>query len=524
MRVAFRTDASVDIGNGHVIRCLTLASELRRQKSNCFFICRLHDGNLIDKIRKHGFDVVALPASVSLDAAMSKYDPRIGADWETDAHQSLAAIGSEVDWIVVDHYALSDTWETLVRQKARRVLVIDDLADRCHDANLLLDQNAGRKTADYEHLVSGNCQILAGPTYALLRNEFIAQRKLSLQRRKTELRHLLVNMGGVDKDNTTSRVIEQLKLCNLPKDTKITVILGPHAPHVAAIRKVATSIPWPTQVLVDTDEIASLMTSCDLAIGAAGGSALERCCLGLPSIIIPIADNQLAGAQALSARGAAILASLDSRSMPQISDAMTELLENGKFHAVSLASASITDGGGAKTVARLMRAEENARIRLMQESDLDQVLAWRNDPQIRQWMINSDEISNKEHIDWFLRSSTNTDCELLIVESNGQSIGFVQFTGLKRRFNPEWGFYAAPDAPKGSGTLLCTLALDYAFRTLCLPRLIGRTVAMNLASIRVHKKLGFRQKDSDEVKSGIPTLRKFELLREEWEHAQGMFA
>lgn len=524
MRVAFRTDASIDIGNGHIMRCLTLALQLREQGSTCVFICRPHPGNLIEKISKLGFDVAALPATADAGPALCEDHARIGADWATDARQTLAVLGAGVDWMVVDHYALDARWESAVRCAARRVLVIDDLANRRHDADLLVDQNAGREAAHYQPRVPGRCEVLAGPRFALLRSEFGAHREASRRRRCDKMQHLLVCMGGVDKDNATAAVLDSLASAALPGDATITVVLGLHAPHIADIRQRAAKMRWPTQVIVDVDDMAGLMAECDLAIGAAGVSALERCCVGLPSIIIPVAANQMAGARALDLTGAAMLASLEPSGTPHLRDAIDALLADGALQAASTACAAVTDGGGAGLLARRMTAAfSSPRLRPMQAGDLDTVLAWRNAPEIRRCMLQSDAISPDAHAAWFQRTSANPDRELLIVEAEGQPLGFVQFSGLQERLHPEWGFYAAPGAPKGSGTLLGTLALAYAFRTLHLPRLIGRALASNETSIRFHQKFGFRPQHAG-ANTGNPSLQTFELLREDWELAQGVNA
>jgi UDP-2,4-diacetamido-2,4,6-trideoxy-beta-L-altropyranose hydrolase len=524
VRVTFRTDASIDIGNGHVMRCLALASELRERGSTCIFVCRLHEGNLVEKIKNIGFDVVALPTAVSTETKTPGYDPRIGENWETDAAQTVAAIGSDIDWMVVDHYAIGVEWEVFVRRSCRQVLVIDDLANRLHDADRLLDQNVGRTAGDYSNLVPKKCSVLAGPRYALLRNDFSARREASLQRHRLGLRHILINMGGVDQHNASAAILHDLTSCRLPEKAMITVVLGPYAPHIDNVIQLAKMMPWSTKVLINVEDMAALMEDCDLAIGAGGSSALERCCVGLPSIIIPIADNQIAGAEALAASDGAMLASLDPSAPISLKDAITQFLTGEALQSASMACASITDGSGTKTLAALMLDETTPRLRPMRESDLDQVLVWRNTLEIRRCMIHSEEISPQVHADWFKRQRDNPDRALLIAEAKGHPFGFVQFTGIQTTSSPEWGFYVAPDAPKGSGNLLGRLALEYAFNTLGLHSITGRSLPENQPSIRFHERLGFRPQEDSEVREETTTLLKFELLRVDWEDMQGVTA
>lgn len=363
MRAVFRVDASIEMGTGHVMRCLTLADALRKRGADCRFICRAHPGNLNDLISDCGHTVVALPAApddpapASSTADAPAHAPWLGTDWATDAHQTADAMGNApVDWLIVDHYALDARWEQQLRPACRRLMVIDDLADRRHDCDLLLDQNLGRAASDYAPHVPGDCTLLIGPHYALLRPEFAALRAHSLARReKPQFRRLLITMGGVDKDNATGRVLDALKDCALPADCEIAVVMGPHAPWIGEIRAKAFGMPWSTIVMTNVADMARLMTESDLAIGAAGSTSWERCCLALPSMILVLAENQRVIAHALQANGAARLAQLGSlrRELSAFIQELTSI-ETALPNA-SAGAAAITDGLGALQVtARIL--------------------------------------------------------------------------------------------------------------------------------------------------------------------------
>lgn len=359
--VVFRTDASVQIGTGHVMRCLTLAEALRKGGAECLFLCRPHEGHLIQLIAERGHRVKTLPA-LSPGWTPKPAPPHaawLGVDQAADAADALRALEGErrAAWLVVDHYALDREWQTALRPACERLMVIDDLADRPHDCDLLLDPNIGRDEADYEGLLPDSARMLLGPGYALLRPGFAVHRSASLARRaQPVLRRLLVTLGGVDKDNTTCRVLDALDNAGLPKALEITVVMGPHAPWLGQVRARAETMRRPTRVLVGVSDMARLMTESDLAIGAAGSTAWERCCLGLPTIQLVLAENQRKIAEALERVGAATtvdIASLEKKLLALFSDrqAVTALL------ARSQAASTVTNGLGTQGVANILLEE-----------------------------------------------------------------------------------------------------------------------------------------------------------------------
>lgn len=359
MQVVFRTDASTQIGNGHLMRCLTLAETLRSGAVECQFICREHSGNLIEQIQLRGFVVHVLPVGTKYistnelaDSARIDHSAWLGTDWSEDAAQTKTIIGNTVaDWLIIDHYALDARWESALRPFCLKLMVIDDLANRLHDCDLLLDQNLGRKVADYDQLLPQGCNVLAGPHYALLKSEFAALRDYSLQRRaKSKVEHLLISMGGVDQSNATGRILRALLDCLLPLDMRITVVMGPHAPWLDSVQALSKQMPQPTEVLVNVSNMAQLMADCDLAIGAAGGTAWERCCLGLPTLTLVLAENQRDGAAALAQCGSVKLVDCVS-DVPQALRAILDLSDSGfVLSQMSQNSCLITDGNGVGRV------------------------------------------------------------------------------------------------------------------------------------------------------------------------------
>lgn len=357
MKLAFRVDASVAIGSGHVMRCLTLATALRDRGAECQFICRAHHGNLNELLLQRGFDVVELASHgcVGERAVANKGLPAhadwLGCDWEADAAQTRTALQAfQPDWLVVDHYALDQRWEAAVRCGGLRLLAIDDLADRAHECELLLDQNLGRQAADYAGLVPSGGKLLIGPQYALLRPEFAALRAASLQRPRISVTSVLVNMGGVDQPNATAAVLRTLRHVELPRDCRISVVMGMQAPWIGQVRALAAEMPWPTEVLVNISDMGQRMAESDLAIGAAGSTSWERCCLGLPALMVVLAENQQQGAGALARAGAADVLGTVADLGATLPAAMGEMMAGERLMRMSRVAASLVDGLGVEKV------------------------------------------------------------------------------------------------------------------------------------------------------------------------------
>jgi UDP-2,4-diacetamido-2,4,6-trideoxy-beta-L-altropyranose hydrolase len=375
LQIAFRTEASLQMGSGHVMRCLTLADALKAQGAQCHFISRAHPGDLMEVIRQRGYIANSLVAPVQQAQAAIKnsavtvqesqqnqqheppYAAWLGNTWQTDAQETAAVLASlQPDWLVVDHYALDQRWEEALAAHYRQLLVIDDLADRPHRCNLLLDQNLGRQPQDYAGLVPTHCQVLTGPHYALLRPEFSALRSYSLQRRQAQsaLRQLLITMGGIDQPNATGQVLQALKACALPQACRISVVMGLTAPWLQNVRELAAQMPWPTEVVVNVNDMAQRMADSDLAIGAAGSTSWERCCLGLPTLMAVLAENQEPGAQAMEAAHAARLIGAVSDIATQLPLAVAALIESERHSRMSIAATAVTDGRGVEKVLSAM--------------------------------------------------------------------------------------------------------------------------------------------------------------------------
>ncbi|MGX9728043.1 MAG: UDP-2,4-diacetamido-2,4,6-trideoxy-beta-L-altropyranose hydrolase [Candidatus Electronema sp. VV] len=496
MFLIFRVDASLQIGSGHVIRCLALADMLKQEGVNCTFICREHEGNLLALIQHNGHKTVALPSSTtninpSVTSSRQDYLTWLGTTPEEDARQTIDALQSlaldNPAWLIVDHYALDSEWESALRPYCQKIMVIDDLADRQHDCDLLLDQTFGRDERDYQPLVPEHCTILTGSYYALLRPEFVEWREYSLQRRQEpQLKQLLITLGGVDKDNVTGKVLAALHDSDLSSDCHITIVVGKHAPWLDAVRTQAQQLPWSTEFKVDVSNMAELMAKSDLCIGTAGSTTWERCCLGLPSIMLVLAENQRKIANELRQKKITYIIDHPKENLLTFNTVLTTIANELDF--INKQSSLICDGLGANRIKNHLF--NYSFIRRLSINDLTLVRQWRNHPDVRSYMFNQKVISAIEHQRWFIDKSKDSSQYLLIFENHGKRQGFLSFS-VKENIKADWGFYKSPDAERGTGKILGKLGLDYAFKKIGIKQITAQVIDFNLNSLRLHEQLGF---------------------------------
>jgi len=340
MRVIIRADASAEIGGGHVMRCLALADSLKDNGAQIHFVCRDLGGNLCDAVASHGHQVLRIPGSISTP--------------DVDAGETCKALGNaghqSADWVIVDHYALDSRWESSLKNFSRRVMAIDDVANRAHDCDMLLDQNLSALEQNYRHLTPPGCKLLLGPEFALLRSEFSQN---AAPRAKSPRQF---HFGRSDHTGETFKTVEAFKSCLRP-EWRVTIVTGFGCSRLEEVKAFCASHPESFSLHEQIDNMAELMRRCDVAIGGGGVSALERCASGLPALVIAVAENQVAACESLSAAGAIhfagkagdVSAAVISKSLLQMTDNPDYLLkisENGR---------RLVDGNGCQRVASAMR-------------------------------------------------------------------------------------------------------------------------------------------------------------------------
>ena len=358
MLVAFRTDASIEQGTGHLMRCLVLANEFRDRGHNCVFITQPFLPPLISQIRNEGHKVILINPELkqSLGRQHKKqYLNWLGRSLDNDAIETYSKIVSlPTDVLIVDHYAIDYEWMKYFAELDVRKVVIDDLANRSHLCDMLIDQNYGRSTKDYEYLVPREATIMAGSKYAFIKDDFCKIRSNALYERPLRNAHRInICMGGMDKDNSTQDVLGVIKNIQCLKSWNIDIILRSSSPHVRRVEAFAAKMQPQTSIHLDSKNIAELFSVADLAIGAGGVTLWERCCVGLPSLLLTIADNQLPAALAMSNTGAIEYVG-DIRDLnwtKKLSSKLGKLVNDPHtLNRMSQAASAICDGLGLKNV------------------------------------------------------------------------------------------------------------------------------------------------------------------------------
>jgi UDP-2,4-diacetamido-2,4,6-trideoxy-beta-L-altropyranose hydrolase len=330
--VVFRVDASRDIGGGHITRCLALADTLADTGWRCLFAVSADTIATLPWLCQTQHTVHILPAG-------REHDPRM-----------LRPVIVKCSLLVIDHYKLDARYETSCRGWASRVLAIDDLADRPHDCDILLDQNLGRDPADYKSFVAPSTRVLAGSRFALLRPEFAAARPAALARRSAgiPLRRILVTLGYTDLGGVTARVVRAAIAAGT--GATIDVVVDERAASLHYLRSVESERD-DVAVHLNSSDMSRLMVEADIAIGAAGTTSWERCCLGVPSIVLVLAENQRLVARNLFRLGAVKLIESTGTFEPALIGLLLELVQSEATRlSLAQAAASVTDGMGTRRV------------------------------------------------------------------------------------------------------------------------------------------------------------------------------
>ncbi len=507
MRVVFRVDASFDIGTGHIIRCLTLAEKLRESGADCFFISKAHEGHLINEVLQKGFKVYQLPAADSGFNHKGKHLAHaswLGCDWKTDASQTEAILKNICpEWLIVDHYALDENWEKAVSRFYGKLMVIDDLADRRHECDLLLDQNlVDDKDSRYQCKVSENCMTLLGAEYALLQSIY---EKLhhQVRFRQGRIGRILVFFGGADKHNLTGRIISVLIAFNR-HDIEVDVVIAENSPFM---KSVCEQVRGCEHIFLHSglSTLGHLMLKADLAIGAGGVSSWERLCLGLPTLVITMAENQIGIADYLFKQELIKwMGHYDNVCDQQVFRALGNLLDQGYVdESWSKRCWRLVDGKGVGRVCSLLMIDSSTSLyaRHVEMKDQTVLLKWANDQVTRRNSFSMKKITTDVHNKWFCdQIKKKEDSRIYIVETKvGLPIGSVRF----ERKELGWEIHFTLGSiyrGKGLSGVFLNVAITKFYSELGDVVLLARVKDQNESSKRLLIALGFQLMEQHDSK------------------------
>ena len=498
--VVFRAEGSNQIGAGHLARSLTLAKHLRQEGAQVTFICRERDGGLDYLVSEQEFEAIRLPRSAkrTQGSPSPKQPDWLGASWSDDADETrrvLSAMDSRPDWLVVDSYGIDARWEQALKGSTARIFAIDDLANRDHDCDMLLDQNlvAGFR-ARYRERAPNVRRLLLGPRFALVGAEY-AEFGDRGSERSGRVRRVLVYFGAGDANNVLGRVLAILHDVPDP-GLRIDAVVSPSSPFLSHVLEQAGHDERVT-LHRGLPSLAPLMAEADLAIGAGGATTWERLCMGLPSAVVTLADNQRPIAEHLDSLGLAVwLGDEEELEDEDLRSRIHELLHAGVDSELPRRCASIVDGRGARRVSRAM-SEISVfpfRARLADTGDEDLLLMWRNDPEVRQMSFTVDAVDPKTHRAWFAAKLKNRGgTRIYVVESaEDHAVGQVRCERVGSLWEVHYSL-AAEFRRRGFGADVLQAAIDALSEEFGEVSVVGRVRADNPASRRVFTELGFRE-------------------------------
>jgi UDP-2,4-diacetamido-2,4,6-trideoxy-beta-L-altropyranose hydrolase len=556
MHIAFRVDSSTIIGHGHVMRCLTLAHalvhQLKKSTNQCqldklkiSFFSRNHSGNINQRIIDAGFKLIELPTT-NQTIRIDDTNTWLATTCKRDAEDCITQFQSltSIDLLIIDHYAIEKQWHIITQDYYEKLLVIDDLANRKHFCNYLLDQTFNRNPSDYQAKVPEYCQLLLGQDYILLRDEFLLLKEQAIKRRNAFIEsnidnttsllkeklslscNILISMGGSDPKNISQKALLAVeKTRNNSTNITATIVISKRSHFINSLTDYCKNNTWAT-LIIDSQNMAELMLSADMAIGACGGTAWERCALGLPCLTSVYAKNQQLIANNLSKSGAIKnLGWHENITVNMIKNNIKELLLTPKLYQCMVeACFAICDGKGVERVSNIIthltqkednKLKMNSHDKLPNKSttsnkqplaskitlspataqDCKLVFKWQSSNGIRKYCTNPKAPSWQEHKHWFYACLADASRILYLMKNEKKyNVGLLR---LDKALNNdsviphyEISILIAPEY-QGKGFAVNALKKLIMLKENAI--YLARIDDKNIASLRVFKKVGFNK-------------------------------
>jgi len=407
-----RADASPEIGTGHVMRCLSLAEAWQDTGGEVFFVSACDAPALEVRLKNEGIQIL----HISQEA---------GALGDADETARIAQkLGA--DWIIADGYHFGAEYQKAIKDSGLSLLFIDDYGHADHYyADIVLNQNIYADMSFYSKY-EPYTRFLLGTKYVLLRREFL--KGSGWYRDIPEIaRKILVTLGGGDPDNVTLKVIEAVKTVDV-SGLEVIVVIGGANPHFDLIQETGKVLPNFT-LLKNADNMPELMAWADIAISAGGSTCWELLFMGVPSIVIPIAENQEPIAKELRSQNIAKVVEFKVlKNKRELFKLIFDFLQSYEMRsAFSKRMAQCIDGKGSSRIINAICCNK-IKLRKVELSDCKIIWVWINDPLVRAVSFNPQPVSLERHKEWF--SSALIDPNLvyyIAVNKNAKAIGQARF-------------------------------------------------------------------------------------------------
>ena len=486
--LVIRADANTGMGTGHLMRCLALAQGWKDNGGEATLITTCENDNLLDRFRNENIEVIKL-----------KYPYPDPLDWKDTSQILKARPGC---WVLLDGYHFDHEYQLLITNADHKLLVIDDLSNlERYSAHIILNQNLYAAQLDYSF--DNEPTLLFGPEFALLRREF--WKWIDWKRKFPNIaKNVLVTMGGSDPENLTLRVIQILKELNID-GLRINIVLGASNPYADQIKNEINDSDIDFSLKFDVKDLSELMAWADIAITAGGITCYEIAFMRLPSLVIPLAENQKGTAAFLEKSQAAVnLGWYDDLQKTDFLRSINNLISDSKIRKnLSENAFQLVDGKGVKRVIdRMCSSEKRPRykIRSVKWKDKDLLWRWANDPVVRKNSFNSDQIPMDEHSRWLKGKLDSSKTCFIIIEQDSNPVAQVRYDSISEN-EAEVSFTVAKEyRGKGIGSAALKLTFEEACKSLQVDRIRGITLESNKASQRVFHKAGYQKIGQELIK------------------------
>lgn len=509
MRVAIRCDASTKIGTGHLRRCLSLADALTALGAEPCFVLRRHDpvAERIMAPRRYPAIWLSPPSGGPMPTA----DASAHADWAgvteaNDVSETIAALRAWApEMIIVDHYAFGACWHMPIRNALHCIVIaVDDLGDRAIGADILLDANAAADHAvKYAGRLPGGTRTLFGPRFAALAPAYRSAPRYAFN---ATVHSIGIFMGGMDENDASGAALRTLR-GDIGFAGAIEIVTTATAPHANALAR-ACATDGNAVLSVDLPDLSAFYARHDIQIGAGGTSSYERACIGVPTIAVVLAENQMTVVPVLDRLGLVRGATIPGMSgtdlltgVKDLASVATELIKQpNRRRELAERSRQLVDGRGAERVALSLMAEQLV-LRSAVLADAAMLHIWRNDPSTRAVSTNGDIIDYSDHLAWFTAVLASQTRRLFIAMVGTLPVGAIRFD-MNEYEAWEISLYTDPAlrglglGPKmlgaGERVILDTSDRNVTFH--------ARVESDNQASLRMFERAGYRAQQDRLVK------------------------